>query len=399
MATLLALLALAGLLYKGKQDEDVQDVPRGDLCSICETDVEQLSCDGTHRFCVECFDTYARSAFQGSFCREIQRADGAVSRVEELPCPFWEHNNCSCSNLSVVGIRSHLSEASFDLWRQAVGRIAIARADQERIEIEQRQEERRNYDGVFHHLLNAVQEALTLGGSVSCPNCNFPGEKDDACMHITCQNCQCSWCYCCGRSRDSGAANGCAGCDQRHIYIHDHPGWGNLQQESGETRGFGALHEFHRCRMAYFIRQLVESIPNAPWDAFWEEHGTVLEQVPTPSRRITLQEIQSAEPPVFAPSTTDTVAWRFDTAPIIERLGQTLAEHQELRPPEPPQRNETEEQIAKILQDETLDLELQQALLESVMDGPPPQPDEDLEPEENRAPRHFRLFRRRIGNR
>lgn len=375
----LFLLAALGMVFHvyGKQRDTAsaaitdakEEAVDDDLCSICQTDVGVSSCGGGHCFCADCFNVYVQTAFEagGSFCREIQRTDGAISQVEELPCAFWEHNECTCSSLSIVDLRSHLSVASFASWTGAVGRIAIARADQERIANQQREDDQQKRNGVMAPLLQAVREALTLGGSVACPNCNYRGEKDGACMHITCQNCRCNWCYCCGRHRNNdGTANRCSGCDSRALYIQDHQGWGNFQQETSETPGFGALHEFHRRRMAYFLRRLMKGLPNAPWDEFWAEHGDILSQVPTPNRCITLQDIETAKPPVFAPSTKKSIAWRKDTDAIIERLPQHHADPKVLLPA--PQANE--QSIQNILQDDLLDLELKQAMLESLIDEP-----------------------------
>ena len=46
------------------------------------------------------------------------------------------------------------------------------------------------------------ETAIEKGIKRSCPNCGIGGHKDDACTHMTCDNCHTAWCYLCGVSDD-----------------------------------------------------------------------------------------------------------------------------------------------------------------------------------------------------
>ena len=244
-------------------------------------------------------------------------------------------------------------------------------------------------------LLVAVREALFLGSSVACPHCGIRGEKNGACMHITCGNRECRrpWCYCCGRTREVGVPHRCQGCDRQAVYIENFPGWGDLQREQGETQGYAALHEFHRRRVAYFLRCLKEAVPHAPWQEFWRRHFVLLQEVPTPHRSISQVDIETAEPPTFSGTPAYYVAWINEMDPIISRLQMEFAEEC----PEPSNRahlarsarrqgrrihtphstgggtgTSTQELIlAAVLMDETMDDDLRLALIHNLLDSTP----------------------------
>lgn len=44
------------------------------------------------------------------------------------------------------------------------------------------------------------EKALEKGTKRYCPECKVGGIKDDACTHMTCDNCNTVWCYLCGKS-------------------------------------------------------------------------------------------------------------------------------------------------------------------------------------------------------
>ena len=97
---------------------------------------------------------------------------------------------------------------------------------------------------------------LQRGQTVPCPFCGDGGSKDDACMHMS--HCGRSWCFCCGRPSGHEAgqcARGGGGCDASSYNLESNPGWNNFAR-GGESRGEGALQEFLRRRVAFFLREL-----------------------------------------------------------------------------------------------------------------------------------------------
>lgn len=137
-----------------------------------------------------------------------------------------------------------------------------------------------------------VVEALTLGQSVPCPECKNPKRKDDACMHMSCE-CGARFCYVCGQLR----AVEC-GCDSDSVYLQNNAGWGNFaQQERGEAEAHGALVEFHRLRMARFVRVAREQlITPEVWSQLEAAQSSLLTEV-LEGRSIAWADVQQAEHP------------------------------------------------------------------------------------------------------
>ena len=50
----------------------------------------------------------------------------------------------------------------------------------------------------FKDMKQEWEEAIDKGTRRRCPQCDVGGVKDDACTHMTCDNCQTQWCYLCG---------------------------------------------------------------------------------------------------------------------------------------------------------------------------------------------------------
>jgi hypothetical protein len=340
------------------------------FCSICHTDNSTIYCmkDG-HGFCKDCINSYAKTSFQdmGSYCRLVKSSTSNISsNIGELPCPFFERNGCICSNIMLANI--DWQNDTFLSFKNAERRIGILEAEADH----QRQT-------LFHNDSNsdlsglmvvAVQSVLSIGASVSCPNCSYRGEKDDACMHIVCTNCCCSWCYCCGRRRNIIGLNVCTTCNQGGVYIQYHPGWNVYQVEQSESRGYAALHEFHRKRMAYFLRRLVEGVPDLPWSTFWiRNQQTLLTQVPTPNRRITLNDIAIATPPSFGSTTVNQLQWLKDCQPIIDKLREQIRRRSNLNQNRRPTvlDEEIRAQIEHVLDNLSNDRDLQIGLLESML--------------------------------
>ena len=97
---------------------------------------------------------------------------------------------------------------------------------------------------------------LTCGRTVMCPGCQAFTQKNDACMHMHCDNCRTSFCFCCGRP--SGTAPGSCptgteqgGCDATNCYLENNPGFGRDQlwhevQMNGFGRGQPPMNGFGR---------------------------------------------------------------------------------------------------------------------------------------------------------
>lgn len=272
-----------------------------------------------HTFCRDCFNMYARVAFEsvGDFAREISATIFSVTRTSdpgELPCPLFRGGGCTCSSLSRVTIASNLTEETLNLWNQAVGRLAVAVADNERREQVRAKKIRQRQQPVIL-LRDAVIEILALGGSVACPQCDLRGEKDDACMHIYCPACGCKWCYCCGRERAQ-----CTTCDGGGLFLESHPGW-RRHRLHGETRGQGALQEFHRRRMIFFMWRLKKSVSSTLWQALESRYPRLLDNTPTQGRSILWAEIkEDAKAPTLGETRELYLRWWNDASPVIERL-------------------------------------------------------------------------------
>jgi hypothetical protein len=257
--------------------------------------------------------------------------------------------------------------------------MQAAAANEQRRQAQAEQEQNTN---LFDLMIRAVQETLSIGASVCCPHCAYRGEKDDACMHIVCENCRVTWCYCCGRRRRTGT-NLCSTCDVDGIFIQAHTGWNIFQVENNESQGYAALHEFHRKRMAYFLRRLVEGVPDLPWADFWNTNGTLLMQVPTQNRSISRDDIANATPPYFPPTAVTDLQWLNDCQPIIDSLLEQSRRHIGGGENEAPSGNPsatthgnnvaTEHNIQalidQIIAETSTDPDLQQALLESLLEG------------------------------
>jgi hypothetical protein len=87
------------------------------------------------------------------------------------------------------------------------------------------------------------------------------------------------------------------GCDSTSAYLERNPGWQNFAVDD-ETAAHGALAEFHRRRMARFVRLVKESTDSQTWNMLQQEHPNVLRDV-IRGRSITWEELDTAEHPEF----------------------------------------------------------------------------------------------------
>mmetsp|Transcript_30078 Transcript_30078/g.69380 ORF Transcript_30078/g.69380 Transcript_30078/m.69380 type:complete len:514 (+) Transcript_30078:180-1721(+) len=310
-----------------KEDNEGENV----VCGICldTTGISSLSC-GQHSFCTQCFNKYAKTSFMAGGSYEMEQYNNSlISSRGELPCPYFMDHTCDCHAIPEELLCTHLLSDTFRQWKVAIGRIAVEDADRERRKATQAQEQAQDDRTYMQDIREAVEEALSLGGRLVCPQCHQRGEKDDACMHITCSHCSCRWCYCCGRKRSDRSSGmsrrgstWCAGCDARSPYLESNAGWENHAiQFLNESRGFGALHEFHRRRMAYFVRQVKEALTPQLWLEFRNFNESLLHDTPTRGRYILWEDVENATPPLFGNTTkARQLRWLKDADAIIRNL-------------------------------------------------------------------------------
>lgn len=295
-------------------------------CTICHVDDTVIECSGSirHGFCRDCFQGYARASFElnGEYEREREQG-GLVSAPGSLPCPHFIQGECSCTAIHPSLLRRFVDDDTFEMWRHAdvrLGMAALAREQEEAEALREIADEQRTPLGNLRH---AVLEALTKGGTVCCPQCNAKGEKDDQCMHITCESCNTEWCYCCGRPRGSNGTRAmCSrsnGCDSVAAFLESHQGWAHFAI-GNETPGAGALHEFHRRRSAYFLKQLKQSTEAELWAELRDTYPDILNDVPTAGRRIDWNAIDTAEIPTFGETRPVDVRWAEEGREIIADL-------------------------------------------------------------------------------
>lgn len=295
-------------------------------CGICLEQVpgaRACACSGTepHHICSACFVKYARAEFEPGGAFEGRRqtahpldAHAMTSEPGQLPCYLFVTGQCDCNSIPTTTIARVLSSDadSLRLHDLAKRRIFAAEEETARREAELRAQEEADQRAPVDQLRAEVTEVLSRGGYVACPRCGVHGQKNDACMHMACP-CGASYCYCCGRRREGrwrgGRCSDANGrCDIFSPYLENNAGWGAFALR-GESAGLGALHEFHRKRMAYFLRQLKETHPAHLWADLRRIYPGMLEDVPTSGRHIGWDEIDQALPPLFGSTRLGQLQW------------------------------------------------------------------------------------------
>ena len=286
-------------------------------CSLphCDEPAGSARCTGTtpHYLCDSCFCGYASSQFDpmGAFARE-RISNNVVSAPGQLPCYLFLTEECDCASIPTTTLARILSTdpIALDAYESAKRRLIQAQHDREQAE-NTRHVEREQEFTPLESLQQVIADALSRGGYVPCPQCGQHGQKNDACMHMSCP-CGTRYCYCCGRQRGDGPLN-CrsdgSGCDYPSPYLENHPGWNQFSLNENESAGMGALHEFHRRRMAYFLRQVKLNYPPELWEQLRRDYPDLLNSTPTDGRCIQWDEIDSAKPPLFGSTTVDQLEW------------------------------------------------------------------------------------------
>jgi len=331
-------------------EENDEENPATPLCSICEEPTGTAGCTGTtpHYLCDSCFCGYASAQFSavGAFEHERTSSDDIVSAAGELPCYLFLTNECDCACIPKPTLARVLSTdpIALEAYESAKRRLIHAQHDREQAEAEAAEAKMKQESSAVDKLQQVVVEAMSQGGYVPCPSCGHHIQKKNACMHMKCP-CGTRYCYCCGRQRGDGPSN-CrsdgTGCDYPSVYMENHPGWSEYSLNGNETAQMGALHEFHRQRMAYFLRQVKSNYSAQLWEQLRQEHPDLLEGAPTDGRRIDWNEIDTARPPLFGSTTVDDLEWKDGglqacTEPVVEEQAPPETHPPAERPRQDPQ--------------------------------------------------------------
>lgn len=86
-------------------------------------------------------------------------------------------------------------------------------------------------------MLKSIQEALVQGSCQVCPKCDAAGQKDGACIRITCSQCFHKWCYICR------GPNGCC------LFL--------TEIEELGVDAFAAVQEFHLTKTKHLLKILL----------------------------------------------------------------------------------------------------------------------------------------------
>lgn len=303
------------------------DFPHSEMHS-CMDDIDHTS-DKNHFMCSDCFLGYANVELAGGAFEGIRYFGGdssstLVSSPGNLPCPKFVTGDCESAAIPLTTLFGafHMSSDTAKLYYLASRRIAYQEVEQDRqldaLETQVGEIPADGNDGndaleaAIESIKLRVQAALCRGAVVKCPQCHQPGIKNSHCVHIRCHLCATSWCYCCGRTRESLAnpAIRCRGCDAYDSRLEmQQPNWNSFAIGS-ESAAYGALHEFHRQRQAYFVQDVKMSSIPYQWLAFQATYPNILNDVPTPGRCIKWEELETTiVPPAFGNSQPRDLLW------------------------------------------------------------------------------------------
>ena len=287
-------------------------------CVICMQEVVNLemgvfcqrTLDGSrtvsrdpHFMCQDCLSGHVRNACENGGL--IEERDG--SPAGRIPCCLFPQN-CDDGALSEGRVLAAVSDEARDTFKTALGRLAVDQHVREESERRRVEEEHARQTDAEDKARLCVGDALTVGQSVRCPGCGNPKRKDDACMHMTC-DCGVHFCYVCGADRYPGVRGTGAGyraenrvncgCDRPSSYLQLQPGWSGWEIPGrSESPAQGALYEFHRRRMAYFVGVVKRAIGPGVWGRLRTRFPDLLQDV-LEGRSIQWDEVDAAEHPKF----------------------------------------------------------------------------------------------------
>lgn len=103
-------------------------------------------------------------------------------------------------------------------------------------------------------------DLLNRGALVECPHCGISTQKDDACMHMHCTNCNGGgFCFCCGRKstregEEGFCPRGVGGCDAINCYLEKNPNYSSEVKSQYVSDGEIALEQFYIWRTMWFLK-------------------------------------------------------------------------------------------------------------------------------------------------
>eukprot|EP00475_Leptophrys_vorax_P026361 TRINITY_DN3716_c0_g1_i1.p1 TRINITY_DN3716_c0_g1~~TRINITY_DN3716_c0_g1_i1.p1 ORF type:complete len:622 (+),score=174.53 TRINITY_DN3716_c0_g1_i1:214-1866(+) len=126
-----------------------------------------------------------------------------------------------------------------------------------------------------------VLDTLARASARACANCGFPGMKDLACTHMTCERCKTRWCYHCGKSESSVQSfsshnewnvNTPEGAGKCPMYLHYK--YGDVDNGGGQRDGDPALalKKFHLILQKEAIDQLQKTVDERLWNQMMNLH-------------------------------------------------------------------------------------------------------------------------------
>eukprot|EP00475_Leptophrys_vorax_P036610 TRINITY_DN6219_c0_g1_i1.p1 TRINITY_DN6219_c0_g1~~TRINITY_DN6219_c0_g1_i1.p1 ORF type:complete len:651 (-),score=200.27 TRINITY_DN6219_c0_g1_i1:72-2024(-) len=141
-----------------------------------------------------------------------------------------------------------------------------------------------------------ILECLARSSARTCPKCKFPGMKDLACTHITCDKCSQMWCYCCGRAiqdlpgqsfqhHNAWTLHSPPGADLCPMYLHYKYGEVPAGPDRMEGNPAVALAKFHLELQKEAIERLKMRTDAEVWKKTVEQffpHGVFGENAPPP---------------------------------------------------------------------------------------------------------------------
>lgn len=241
-------------MSRSKKGDEKQNSRR--WCAVCTeeltADHEGIHCKQSHHLCSDCSANYKRSIFEGgprafppkcgfcasevnlaSFERQLGGTDNDGERSTFLNYMMMHQldgdlmSSCPWCPFFCTRESNSVAEASFIFCQNPeCCKVTCALCVKECVPIDDDDEEDEavrqgmaehfecaQKEAAFGPLRDELQRAIDRGIKPACPECNHGGIKDDACTHMTCEECHTVWCYVCGldvesTDCDKGEGNG-----------------------------------------------------------------------------------------------------------------------------------------------------------------------------------------------